>query len=306
MEVYVTPPIPSRRGFCLTGPGEEVIVEEQTGPFRWDLVRKGFASPSGEFYWPAKASTVYRVLSGGQEAITAAHVQRVFTSDFTTEDDMWQTRGKTYSESSHAAKASDDCFAIEDGKMTLSVMEGEREGTFLTGHVGTGEVNDTARFAFTWGWAAAKVQVHPLWGATTGFWLQSQTGYAVGAGEVDIMEWGGKKNLTGKGGNFRSSVWYNDGTGNVVQSRQVVTPAVDLNLDPSVKPVIASVYWHPSFYDFWINGRRAGRVTQGLSTQPKFLVCSILVRDFQLDDIIENLGKISTYKAQFDWVRVWK
>jgi hypothetical protein len=310
MELHITPPIPTRRGFVLTDPGAEVIVEEMTGPIRWDHVKTGFANGSGEFYFPVTERCIYRAISQGEALIRAAHPLRIFNSTFNSplDETVWRTRGTTYLKgSSDYAKADSQCASVENGKLILRVMEGEKDGTFLTGHVGTGEIGQPARFAFTHGWASAKMTVHPLWGATSGFWLQGMEGYAPGHGEIDVMEWGGRKNLTGKSGFTNSSIWHTpEGGDHPVQSGPIAASMADMKLDPVAKPVVFTVNWQADFYDFWINTRRIGRITDGLSSQPKFLVSSILVRNFQLDDILENLGKIATYKSSTDWIRVWR
>jgi hypothetical protein len=239
--------------------------------------------------------------------VVDSHHRRMFNSDFSDPDILgpnllWETRGTTYAKGkSDYAKADAQCATIEDGKLVLRVMEGEKDGTFITGHVGTGEVGETPRFSFVHGWAAAKVKFHPLRGALSGFWAQFCTG---DYNELDIVEYGGTKRADGDNGAAHHTIWWE--TAGTLTSRSAETPAKDLNLDFDSKPAVFSCNWTADYYDFWINTRRVARITEGLSSQPKFLVASILVRNYQLDDLLANLGQIKTYSDEYDWIRVWQ
>jgi hypothetical protein len=313
MEVFVTPPIPTRRGLVVTVPNTNVLVQEQTGPIRYKTVKMGRADDKGEFYFPVKVDTDYRVVGHAAEMMVSSHHRRIFNSDFGTQawsepglpdDSVWQTRGTTYNKGkSDYAKADPQCASIVDGKLVLRVMEGEKEGTFITGHVGTGDVNQPARFAFTHGWASAKVKFHPLRGALSGFWAQFLSGVYH---ELDIVEYAGTKNADGKGGIAHHTVWFSPGAGHELIKAYRDTAASEVGKDFDTDRCVFSVNWQPDFFDFWINTRRVARITEGLSNDPKFLVASILVRNYQLDDMLANLGKISTFADEYDWIRVWQ
>jgi beta-glucanase (GH16 family) len=312
MEVYITPPIPTRRGIVIGKPGSYCFIEEKAGPMIWDDLKQGKLSDKGEMYFPVKATGAYRVHCEGLTFVVDAwNTKPVFNSTFKNmpegplpSDGTWQTRGTTYLKGkSDYAKADPQCANIEGGRLVLRVMEGETDGTFITGHVGTGEVNKPARFAFTHGWASAKIKFHPLRGALSGFWGQFCSGVY---SELDVVEYGGTKNADGKGGTVHHTVWWDsDGLG-ARTSKSESTDKEEIGKDFDTDRLVYSVNWQPDFYDFWINTRRVARITQGLSNEPKFLVASILVRNYQLDDMLANLGQIKTFADEYDWIRVWK
>lgn len=307
MEVFITPPIPTRRGLVVTEPHSDVFVEAHVGPILYEPVKSGKSDDKGEFYFPVKADHEYRVIShGAEQTVTSSH-RRIFNSDFTSTfkfDDVWKTRGTTYlKDKSDYAKASSECVDLVDGRLVLRVMEGERDGTFITGHVGTGEIGEPARFAFTHGWASAKVKFHPLRGAMGGFWTQFCTGIY---NEVDVVEYGGTKKAGGKDGTVHHTVWWDStGLGSVTEASKPTT-AEAVGKDFDTDACVFTVNWQADYYDFWINTRRVARITSGLSNDPHFLVASILVRNYQLDDLLANLGQINTYVDEYDWIRVWQ
>lgn len=62
--------------------------------------------------------------------------------------------------------------------------------------------------------------------------------------------------------------------------------------------------WRPDRYDFYVDGQLVATTTEGLSDRPKFLVLSILAKDFEIG--LLDQARLREYKARFKYVRVWQ
>ena len=60
----------------------------------------------------------------------------------------------------------------------------------------------------------------------------------------------------------------------------------------------------PDRYEFYIDGRHTGTITKGLSDTPKYVVFSMLARDWENEDLKEHA--LDTYVMKVKWLKVWQ
>jgi len=64
------------------------------------------------------------------------------------------------------------------------------------------------------------------------------------------------------------------------------------------------VEWSPAGYKFFVDGKQTHATLRGASTTPKYLVFSMLTRDYEIPNY--RLDEADSYKLSVDWVRVWQ
>ena len=65
-----------------------------------------------------------------------------------------------------------------------------------------------------------------------------------------------------------------------------------------------SVLWTPDRYEFSIDGRHTGTITKGLSDTPKYIVLSMLARDWESEWLKEH--SLEKYVMHVKWLKVWQ
>jgi beta-glucanase (GH16 family) len=214
---------------------------------------------------------------------------------------VWSTRGQNYREDSTLAKGSGSASVIKDGELLLKVIaDPHNPGKVLTGHEGT-----EGKFEFLYGKATARIKMHPHHGAHSGFWLQSKEPYAVGHPEIDVVECFGAHNPDRKEGVFVfHTVYYRDTPDGPLLSAQVEVNSKDFGASWHEEYHDYTVHWMPDRYEFYIDGRHTGTITKGLSDTPKYVVFSMLARDWESQDLREHNPK--SYKMRVKWLKVWQ
>jgi beta-glucanase (GH16 family) len=171
---------------------------------------------------------------------------------------------------------------------------------YLTGHIGTEE-----HFQFTYGRATARMKVHPYHGAHSAFWLQSVNPYAVGRPEIDVAECFGAHNPDRESGvQMWHNVFYRPTDDSPILTARKSANSKDFGGPWHTGYHDYTVDWSPDAYRFSIDGQVTAMITEGLSDTPKYLVLSILARDFEVGEIANH--PITTYLTQVKWVKVWQ
>jgi len=220
---------------------------------------------------------------------------------------VWTTRGTDYQVGSTLARGSDLAASVSRGVLSLRVMaDPKHPGSYLNGHVGT-----EGDFEFARGWAAARIRVPPFAGSHAAFWILTPTVVGDIAGhEVDVMEsFGSPRPNAAKGTNVWHGVWYPDPDElpvgfPFVQVHEATNSAVFGGPPWHQGFHVYAVHWTPSRYSFWIDGRRVAVVRVGLTGTPKFLILSLLTRDWEVPDLTTH--SLDTYVMSVDWVKVWR
>lgn len=318
-KLIITPPIPRCRGLVLAPEGAHVEASRLQSSGQYETLKVGKTDGNGEFYFTANKTDWHQVIVTGdgwrQTLGGSAPAVRTLFSDFRQGvlPWQWQTRVADYIPGkSDYSKAADRAFDLLDGRLNLRVLQGDSGIEFDTANLGTQD-----RFQMTnGGWASARMRMQPYTGAHTGFWLQTAEDYIVGQSEVDVVEYFGADNPARKSGiNVHHTIWWNDplpdGRQNLVSSEpDLYANSVSWGKRWDTEYHVYTVHWTPGFYDFWIDGRRVGRIVQGLSTGPKFPVLSILVRNWEHDALLANLKadgtRLATYNAGVEWVAAWQ
>lgn len=217
---------------------------------------------------------------------------------------VWRTRGTEYREGRTRAKGDPRASGVAKGLCVLRTLPNpERPGYWLNGHIGTGEVNEEQRFAFTYGVAEARIRFHSYHGSHAAFWLQTTEGYVDGQAEIDVAEYFGAHDPTRTRGTtlFDNVYWHQPGEDDrTIERARLEVSSLDHNRWDTWH--VYRVRWTPSRYVFEVDGRQVGTIREGLSGRPKFLVLSMLTSDYEEADM--HHGHPLPAMA-VDYVRVW-
>lgn len=225
----------------------------------------------------------------------------IYNEQFDDLGDFWTTRGQEYRDDSTLAKSAGSASTIKDGELLLKVIrDPHNPGKVLTGHEGT-----EGKFEFTYGRATARIMMPAYHGAHAGFWLQSVDPYAPGRPEIDVVECFGAHNPDRKEGVFVfHTVYFRDTNDGPVQSVQIKTNSKDFGAKWHEEYHNYTVDWHPDRYDFAIDGVWTGTITKGLSSSPKYVVLSMLARDWESQWLKEHA--LEKYVMRVKWLKVWQ
>jgi beta-glucanase (GH16 family) len=217
----------------------------------------------------------------------------VFQEEFNRyRDDVWSTRqpATTFS------KPDPDCVRVVDSKLVLTVREDpDNPGHYLTGHIGT----QGKREFDAYGYFEAKVKFPTEPGVLSAFWLQTTEDYIPGQSEIDVVENYGNRTV-------HHTIWFRD-PGQLIGQFHQPAPHIDTDLgyrDAQAEFHRYGVLWEPDGYTFFVDDQPVGRLTEGLSARPKFLVLSMKVPDYLLDRLDPAL--IAAQRVRVKWVRVWQ
>ncbi len=263
------------------------------------------------------------VVGEGDDAVgasvdTADAPEASFTDDFDEDtvdeaDGPWVTRDQGYIGVRTCSRAGADAAEVADGVLRLSVLEDpDRRGDEcqlpgrrkkfpyrLNGHVGT-----EASYAFTYGYAAARIRTQAARGQHSAFWMQAVGGQqpggpAKGGAEIDVMEYFGDDHPEG---GLTSFTYFLDKAGKKQTVGGWLPDAEELGDDWASDYHVFSVEWTPDEYVFRIDGRVTQRLEGETSGRPEFLILSLLSSDYELPRFNGELPE----HMDVDWARVWE
>ena len=304
--------------------GTAVTLVAETGDGEWETVSEAETDDEGQVALTSREDGELHVVVGeGEDAIgaavdTADAPEASFTDDFDEDsvdeaDGRWSTRDQGYIGVRTCSRAAQEAAEVGDGVLRLSVLEdADRPGDEcqlpgrrkkfpfrLNGHVGT-----EGSYAFTYGFAAARIKTQAARGQHSAFWMQAVGGQqpggpAKGGAEIDVMEYFGDDHPEG---GLTSFTYFLDKSG----EKQTVggwLPDVDeLGDDWASDYHVFSVEWTPEEYVFRIDGRVTQRLEGETSGVPEFLILSLLSSDYELPRFNGELPE----HMDVDWARVWE
>lgn len=304
------------RGTAVT-----LVAKEDDG---WSEVDEQETDGKGRVSLTSRASGDLHVVVGdGDDAIgakvsTEDAPEATFTDDFdedTVDGDgaTWVTRDQGYVGVRTCSRASTDAAELADGVLELSVLEDpDREGDEcqlpgkrkkfayrLNGHVGT-----EASYAFTYGFAAARIRTQAARGQHAAFWMQAAGGQGTGGpkkggAEIDVIEYFGDDHPEG---GLTSFTYFLDKAGKKQTVGGWLPNADQLGDDWAEKYHVFSVEWTPKEYVFRIDGKVTQRLKGETSGRPEFLILSLLSSDYELPRFNGELPET----MEVDWARVWE
>lgn len=232
----------------------------------------------------------------------------------------WGIRGAAYTEGMEHAKGGWAAVELSGSHLRLKTIKDISQpqglfGPYLNGHLGTMDQIEVQPPC----WVAVQARVHPYHGSHCSVWLQSVTGYAPGDAEVDIMECFGSHDPDRKSG---TNLWHNvywreagQGIGEYRRAFEVTNDRAFLRDGTSwyQRPLVFKVHWTKDFYRFYVSNRPVAQITEGLSISPKYLVLSMITRDYEVaNQGVHTSGDgvrvhpISQSVMPVDWIRVWR
>lgn len=210
------------------------------------------------------------------------------------------------------AESSADAVQVRDGYLNLQVRKNparrpDEDGKpyYLNGHITTGD-----NFAFTYGYAAARIKFPAGRGQHGAFWMlpQSRTAaygdVAKTGAEIDVAEFFGEGFHDGGLSHFV----YDMPTPGLNRKHGMVQPrALKALTGPgdrfSSRYHVFSVRWTPTQYIFRIDGVETWRLRGTISRRPESLLLSLLSSDWELPRLDRRTLPTS---MKVDWVRVWQ
>lgn len=214
----------------------------------------------------------------------------------------WSVRGTDYEDGMTYARGSSRAVSVSHGMLHLRVLpDPDHPGHYLNGHIGT-----EGKFEFTYGWAAAKVRFSPFAGSHGAFWLLAPKAITdLSGAEVDVAEdFGANRPNRKRGVLVHHNVW-----------RVPLIPGAQLEQLTRTTNSTEFSAWHREFhtfavhwtstrYAFYIDNVRVATIFGGLNPTPRFLVLSLLTRDWEIPDLLTH--SLDTYVIDVDWIRVWR
>lgn len=307
--------------------GRSVTLQRLQGK-KWTTVARGKQDGSGSvgFTLPDKNGT-YRATTAALKSVPAVvtaqakarNFNLIFEDTFdaaTLDDGKWSDETKIDGDAYQRSCARIDASArtVSGGTLNMGVAKDPtKDGVcnwVTTGASGTNDymvntqVTSRDKFAFTYGYAAARMKLQADKGMHSSFWLQPQPGSTAASAEIDVMEFFGRND---KGdSNLAAFVHeYKDGKpfrkfGGAFSHPNDMKPTGDTWWDSYH---VFSVEWTPQGYVFRVDGREFHRETNAVSHSPQYLLLSMLTSDYELPNLTpDRVGQT----AAVDWVRVWQ
>lgn len=196
---------------------------------------------------------------------------------------------------------------VRRGALSLMVRRNPQRPRryYLNGHIGT-----SGKFAFRYGYAAARIRFPEGRGQHGAFWMQPQTalassGSAARTGtEIDIAEFFGRGT---PGGGLASYVYSYPRPGAVVKSGRVLSGAARALRGRSdrwwSRYHVFSVRWTRNELIFRVDGVQTWRHSRHVSRRPQYLILSLLTSDWELPRLDRSTLPTA---MKVDWVRVWQ
>ncbi|RYB94600.1 glycoside hydrolase family 16 protein [Nocardioides oleivorans] len=289
----------------------------------WDEVDEQETDADGQVALTSTASgDLHVVVGSGEDAIgtevsTSDAPEATFTDDFDensvdVEGGPWVSRTQGHIGVRTCSRAGADAAEVTDGVLQLSVIEdpdmkGEcqlpgRRKKFpyrLNGHVGT-----EASYAFTYGYAAARIRTQSARGQHAAFWMQAVGGQQSGGpqkggAEIDVMEYFGDDHPLG---GLTQFTYFLDKAGKKQTVGGWIPDVEKYGDDWSEQYHVYSVEWTPEEYVFRIDGQVTQRLEGPTSGRPEFLILSLLSSDYELPRFNGELPE----HMEVDWARAWE
>ena len=308
---------------------------------KWKKVSSATTGRNGQHVFLAAPkqrgkSASYRVRVGkraSKPASTSRWLKPSFSDAFngTALGKGWNHRSTDYNTTTRKCSRGDSrAVRVQDGTVRLSVLKdpsrqdkctamraGKSTGKYayrLNGHIGT-----QSSYAFTYGFAAARVKFPKESGQHAAFWLQVDKpdlrtiNPKINGSEIDVIESYGMnagnvdKSLGLTTGVQRYStlngktVTHPDG-GWVKNSAQYLTGKKD-SFDGAYH--VFSVEWSPEYYIYRVDGKEYWRTHKGISGTAQFPVLSILSSDYEIYRLKGDTKKLPQH-MYVDWLQVWE
>lgn len=302
--------------------GTAVTLYAKNDDGDWESVADGETAKDGTVALTSDVSGDLLVVAGdgddaiGAEASTTDAPRASFTDDFDEDsvdetDGAWHTRDQGHIGVRTCSRADTSGAEVGDGVLELSVLDDpdrdlcqpngnrKRFPMRLNGHVGT-----QGTYAFTYGFAAARIRTQSARGQHSAFWMQSVAGQKPlgpkeGGAEIDVMEYFGDDHPQG---GLTSFTYFLDKQGEKQTVGGWLPDVKKLGDDWSKQYHVYSVEWTPKEYVFRIDGRVTQRLEGETSGQPEFLILSLLSSDYELPRFNGKLPET----MEVDWARVWE
>lgn len=255
--------------------------------------------------------TAPTVTSSGEGPVaTDARYRLVFSDNFTGRklNKVWQFRN-VQAPTRLCSRPDPRMAFVSNGTLKLQVRRDVSrkpnvtkacpDGQWLNGMIGT-----DAAPRFQYGKFSARIKFHAPKGAHGAFWLQSP------GTEIDTIEYFGRPKSPG--GGLRSYVHrprtVNGRTTFITSGGPIKASRVQQIMGKrayaSDRFHTYSVVWTPRAYIFSIDGKETLRVTSAVSSQPVYLILSLLTSYYELPALKRN--KRFPLTMQVDWVKVWQ
>lgn len=301
------------------------VVLVAKGDDGWSEVDEEETDGKGHVSLTSRESGDLHVLVGdgddaiGAEVSTDDAPEATFTDDFDNPDTVdgegatWVTRDQGYIGVRTCSRASADAAEVTDGVLELSVLaDPDRKGDEcqlpgrrkkfpyrLNGHVGT-----EGSYAFTYGFAAARIRTQASRGQHAAFWMQAVGGQQTGGpkkggAEIDVIEYFGDDHPEG---GLTSFTYFLDKKGKKQTVGDWLPNADELGDDWAEEYHVFSVEWTPEEYVFRIDDKVTQRLKGVSSGKPEFLILSLLSSDYELPRFNGKLPET----MEVDWARVWE
>ncbi len=308
--------------------GRLVVVQQRFGGSPWRTVMRTREDAHGHVRFVrddkrgSRTPYVYRVAAARSGALRAVYSNAGSSAAWRLRFDepfdgdqldlgTWDYRleGRLQGTRMHA-ESSADAVQVGGGALNLQVRANPARRPdplpyFLNGHVSTQD-----SFAFTYGYAAARVKFARGQGQHGAFWLQpesraAQSGPAALTGtEIDVGEFFGQGYRTGGIANYVYSVPAPGRTQKHGALRASALQALRGRSDTWWSRYhVFSVLWTPRGHVFRIDGVETSRIMTAVSARPQYLLLSLLSSDWELPKL-DTRTLPSSMKV--DWVRVWQ
>lgn len=315
--------------FSPARPGRAVRLERLTGD-GWVPVQSGIQSPAGTAVFSVAEPATYRATAistvGGLTAettntVTTREWDPIFEETFSGTDLnflVWtdQTRENNPDGQRTCARVDSSTRRVADGVLHLGVGYDEARrgescryssdrGPGSAPYLTNSQVATETSFAFTYGFAAARMKLQRGKGMHSAFWmLPDNVLFPVCDIEVDIMEFFGE--------NPRAVNAIGAFLHQCSQGRPFTKHGGIFNESADLKPLgdtwwdsfhVFSVEWTPTQYVFRVDGAEFYRETRAISHEPANLILSMLTSDYELRNLTPDR---MSQTAQVDWVRVYQ
>jgi beta-glucanase (GH16 family) len=316
--------------FSSTRTGQSVVLQRDSGS-GWQTVARGRQHRSGStIFTLPDTDSLYRAVAltrtGAAAATTDTVRGRAFRTIFKDEFSGRKVDLSQWSDQKTLAPAymrmcsrlSPRARTVSDGVLQMGVaLDPARAGRTcswsLNGRSGTHaymlntQLYTAGKFAFTYGYAAARIKMHLDKGMHASFWLQPANWYTPGqpakGTEIDVAEFFGAAEKTGS--NLGAFVhWYDaDNTHHKLGGLFPHANTLKKRTETwSNSYHVFSVEWTADAYIFRVDGREFFRETEIVSRAPEYLLLSMLTSDYELEKLTPSTMR---QRARVDWVRVW-
>ena len=306
-------------------PGRVVLVQRRIRGGAWHTVARRRENAAGQVLFRQAArlgarlytyrAVALRTRGGARRVATNAQSSSVWRQRFSDRfNETSLNRGKwSYRQlgirtgSRQRSQSNRSAVRVRGGVLRLMVRRHPQAPRryYLNGHIGT-----SGKFAFRYGYAAARIKFEEGRGQHGAFWMQPQSpaashGSPARTGtEIDIAEFFGRG--TPDGG-LASFVYSYPRPGTTVKRGRVLRSASRAlsgrNDSWWSRYHVFSVHWTRTGYVFRIDGIETWRHSAQVSRQRQFLILSLLTSDWELPRLDRSTLPSS---MKVDWVRAWQ